>query len=500
MNFLNSFFWFLIIIFFTNSCYKEQITFAPIPNEELELPLILAFDHKDCFFDSESGHFCFSIPEDSILNFAPFVQFQEYSTIRMNDILLTNNAINNLGTIKIKEVYTLSITTQDITTDFTLHFTILPTVRVISHNKILNDPQLLARLTINSPISDIPKMTSFVAIDLRGTSSQLNPKKSYGFTFLEGMDIKNKASKSVFDWKENEDWILDAVYNDQAKFRNQLSFEIWEAMNPAEHISIKSQFVELYLNNSYQGLYCLNEQINPEQLGLLNSDGVLYKTITWNSSTRLESLSANQPPAYTELWEGWEQKYPHPSSQIKWHPLYDLRNWVANENDQQFIDNVSTYIDLENVIDYYLFINLIGAFDNHGKNMFWVSFNVDAPFSIIPWDIDASWGRDWDKEPLFPIRIETNDNELFDRLLTLNPNNFKGQLQDKWNMLRANAWSNNSIKMLVDEKFELLMKTDVIQLENARWGTNLDLYQERIYIHNWMIEQFNFLDNYVNNL
>jgi len=85
-------------------------------------------------------------------------------------------------------------------------------------------------------------------------------------------------------------------------------------------------------------------------------------------------------------------------------------------------------------------------------------------------------------------------------LLLLNPDNFKNKLQSKWNNLRANAWSSNHIKMLLDKNFEELMKNKVIQLDNARWGEKTDLYQERIYIHSWMTDQFNLLDVYFNKL
>lgn len=501
MSFPKSLFPLFISILFAGACYKEQVIFAPNPNEALELPLILSFNEKDCFFDEKSRSFTFSIPEDSVLNYAPFVQFQDYSTILIDERPLTNDAINHLGTVKTKKDYTLSITTQDHTEYFTLRFTTLPIVRIVCRSNILNDPKLIARLTLNLPMTDTPAISSFVGIDYRGASSILNPKKSYGFTFLDGMDTDNKVSKGLFGWKENEDWILDAVYNDVAKFRNKLSFEIWKAMNPAEHVSIQSKFVELYLNNSFQGLYCLNEQMNPEKLDLLDSDAILYKTVEWDPSTIFESLSVSQPPAYTDLWEGWELKYPKSSSStVKWDPLYDLRYWVINDSDQEFIDNVATHVDLDNIIEYYLFINLIGAFDNHGKNMFWLKPSANVPFSIVPWDLDTSWGRGVDRAPLLPVQVVISYNKFFDRLLELSPDNFKHKLQDKWNNLRANAWTNDNIKTLVDEKFEELMRTDAIELDNARWGETVDLDQEHIYIDNWMTDQLILLDAYFNDL
>jgi hypothetical protein len=485
---------------FISACYKELVIFDSFPNEDLELPLILALNDKDCFFDYESNSFRFSIGEDSIENFSPFIEFQEHSSIFIDDVPLTNNAINNLGTIKTQKSYKVSITTLDDTEEFTLRFTTLPILRIVSHNEFKDDPKSLAQITIYAPKYNMDVMSSFVGMELRGASSQVNPKKSYGFTFLRDKNINNKTSKAVFDWAENEDWILDAVYNDQTKFRNKLSFEIWEAMNPSKNASIQSEFVEVYMNNDYLGLYCLNEQMNAEQLGLENSEAVIYKTISWGANTIFESLSSGQPPGYTNLWQGFQQKYPSPSYEIKWDPLYDLRDWAVNDSDQEFIDNASTQVDLENIIDYYIFINLIGAFDNHGKNMFWISPSIGEPFSIIPWDLDASWGRDWDSSPLLPLRITSDDNKLFERLLVLSPDNFTTRLKNRWSNLRTTLATINNINSLLDHQFEQLMKTDVIELENTRWGQGIDLYSERTFIHNWLVEQVGLLDAYFNDL
>lgn len=490
----------LILVTSISACYKELVIFDSFPNEDLELPLILALDDKDCFFDHESNSFRFSIGADSIQNFSPFIEFQEHSSILINDIPLTNNAINNLGTIKTKESYKLSITTLDNTKEFTLRFTTLPIARIVSHNEFKDDPKSLAHITIYAPKYNMDVMSSFIGIELRGGSSQKNPKKSYGFTFLEDKNINSRISKTVFDWKENKDWILDAVYNDHTKFRNKLSFEIWEAMNPAKHASIRSEFVELYLNNDYIGLYCINEQMNAEQLDLQDSEAVIYKTIAWDDNTVFKSLPSSQAPGYTHLWEGFLQKYPSPSEQAKWQPLYDLRDWAVNSNDQEFIDNASTHVDLENIIDYYIFINLVGAFDNHGKNMFWMSPNTETPFSIIPWDLDASWGRDWDSQPLLPIRVISDDNKLFERLLALSPDNFTTRLKTRWNNLRTNFATINNMNLHLNNQFEQLMRTDVIELENARWGQGIDMYSERAFIQNWLVDQFNIVDAHFNDL
>ncbi len=483
-----------------SSCYKEEVIFDNFPDEQLELPRILAFNHKHCFFDVNSNSFSFAIPEDSMVNFSPFVQFQEHSSILINDITLTNNSVNNLGTIRIKNTYSISITTKGKTKHFTLRFTTLPILRIVTRSKIMNEPKSLARLTVNAPNGNSATTTSLIGIELRGASSQFNPKKSYGFSFLQSRNLDNRVSKSLLGCKKNESWILDATYNDRAKFRNKLSFELWRDMDPIEHISIKSQFVELYINNDYQGLYCLNEQINAEQLGLLNSNGVLYKSVDWRSGTTFQHLASKDPPKYTDFWDGWVQKHPKPTNKIKWQPLYDLRNWVINQTDEEFVQNTADYIDLENIIDYCLFINLIGANDNHGKNMIWVSPRDNSPFFIVPWDLDTSWGRDWDGSSASPDIVRIYNNKLFKQLLVLNPQNFRQRLKIKWNNLRQNNWSNANIQALLNDNVKALTQIDIIQQENIRWDRNINLQQEQIYMQDWLVNQLNLLDTYFNEM
>lgn len=155
--------------------------------------------------------------------------------------------------------------------------------------------------------------------------------------------------------EKNEDWILDAMYNDKARLRNKISFEIWKAMNPSKHKAIQARLVELYINNDYQGLYSLNEQMNAEQLELSGSEAVLYKSTGWGEgATIFEHLSSNAP-LFIDVWEGWEQKYPNPKDKINWQPLYDLRDMVVNKSDAEFIAQIGTQIDLELLIDYYIF-------------------------------------------------------------------------------------------------------------------------------------------------
>ena len=462
-------------------CYKENIIFDTVPDQVLNLPLLLELDGKACFLDYDSRQLRYAIATDSIPNFSPHARFQSYSEIQIKDVALSNNGRCNLGTVRVKETYPVEITTRGQTEQFTLSFTTLPLVQLVTNNTIIDDPKKLARLTINYPSSNSTKMSSFVGIEHRGGVSQFNPKKSYGFSFLKEGNLSTKRSKAVFDWSPNEDWILDALYNDPSKVRNALSFQLWQATDPTSKTSIQTQFVELYLNNTYQGLYSFNEQMNAEHLGLLDQGAVLYKATAWEDGATAFSRFNSAPPSNNAAWDGWEQKHPAPKEQLHWQPLEELRAWAVNSADTSFEQTVLQQVDLDNLVDYYLFMNLVAASDNYGKNLFWMRPNAATPLSIIPWDLDATWGRFWDGSPFAPTGLI--GNALFERLLTLNAANFRTRLKNRWLVLRAGPWSDTRIQACIEQAFVPLFHTNVIDLEQDTWGVVTDVVLELSLIH-----------------
>ncbi|MGH1335140.1 MAG: CotH kinase family protein [Aureispira sp.] len=480
--------------FLLTSCYKEVIVFDSLPDEQLQLPLLLELNEKACFLDAKMQELRYAIATDSIPNFTPTIRFQSYSKIRFNNHSLTNNHAQNLGTVSTREVYSVQVTTQGETQAFTLRFTKFPLVQIVTNNTIVDAPKKIARLTINYPQRNKARSSSYVGIDYRGGLSQFNPKKSYGFSFLERGDLATPTSKAVFDWSPNEAWILDALYRDPSKVRNQLSFQLWEMLSSNSKEVIQTQLVELYFNNSYQGLYSLNEQMNAEHLGLVDPNAVLYKATSWEGgATRFEHLNTI-PPSNNEFWDGWEQKYPAPKTGLYWQPLYDLRNWVVNNDGITFKQKAEEQVALDNLVDYYLFINLIAASDNYGKNLFWMRPNATTPLSIIPWDLDATWGRYWDGIP-FQL-TDVVSNALFDRLLDLDVDNFRRRLKNRWTALRAGPWTTANLQAEVAAAFNPLLESRIETLEEETWNVELDLLSEKQYMQHWIQDRVVFLDTY----
>jgi hypothetical protein len=107
-------------------------------------------------------------------------------------------------------------------------------------------------------INDKPTdYNGLIGIELRGSSSQLWPKKPYGF---ELQDAKGDAVEaSLFGFPKESDFTLFASYNERSLMHSMLAFKIAREMSFA--YSSRAQYVELVLNGQYQGVYVLFEKV-----------------------------------------------------------------------------------------------------------------------------------------------------------------------------------------------------------------------------------------------
>jgi spore coat protein H len=184
--------------------------------------------------------------------------------------------------------------------------------------------------------------------------------------------------------------------------------------------------------------------------------------------------------------------------EINWEPLNSLRRHVVNETDEVFVENISSKIELDLFVDYYLFLNLVSAADNTGKNTFLYRESGEEKFNLIPWDLDGSWGLDWDGAHVGFTTILSN--HLFDRLLETNAGDFRNKVKLRWSALRSDVFSNAGLENLFTHNFNLVGASGVIQIENDSWGSAIDIEQEQDYLFEWLEGRLPFLDAYFESL
>lgn len=477
----------ILIILCFESCYKEDVIFNTEPNNLLELPLILRMNHKDCSFDYNTNSLRYPISEEVIPQFEIFIEFQDYSVLFFENQLLKNKQINNLGEIKINEEYKIKVVCNNTIKELTLMFINLPIIQIVTPNQIYNDPKSLAKIIMNFPEKEA--VISYIGIEQRGGYHTLQlPKRSYNFSFLNSVYTDDITSKSLFNENINSDWMLDGMFTDNTKIKNKLASKIWIGMPGNKHFGVQLNHVELFINNEHQGLYCLGENINAELLGLSNNDALLYKAIGWTGSPCFEESSHNIPSI--DRWDGWVQKFPFPNQRINWGPLADLRNLIADGSDEKFILEIDSLIDIDNFIDYYLFLNLICGTDNLGKNIYLTRVSINDPLVIIPWDYDSS----------FEANNIISNNRLYKRLVELNPVNFKERLKDRWEFLRNNSFQVSNLISILEASFNQIEQSDIVEIENTKWSLDINIEDEKDQLNFWIIERLPLLDNYYEDL
>ena len=134
-----------------------------------------------------------------------------------------------------------------------------PNMRISTIGQVIVDePKINAELIVseNNIESDYK-----IGIEIRGSSSQIFPKKSYGFE-TRSSDWSEDLDVSLGGFPEEEDWILYGPYSDKSLIRNKLTFDL---SNSIGYKASRVKFYNLFINNDYKGLYVLMEKIKRDQ-------------------------------------------------------------------------------------------------------------------------------------------------------------------------------------------------------------------------------------------
>jgi hypothetical protein len=199
-----------------------------------------------------------------------------------------------------------------------------------------------------------------------------------------------------------------------------------------------------------------------------------------------------------DKWEGWEQKYPNSDEGLIWKPLYNFIDFVAQSNKDVFVQDVASHIYIDQAVDYLIFINFIYSWDNLGNNIVLAKYSENDPFYIIPWDLNASMGRNWEGfEENATTYIQAN---LFERLSFTNAHNYRGLTKKRYSELREDALQFDWIEKSFRNNAELLKTSGALDRENLRWPESPVYIDKEIdYILNWAQQRLNYLDEFYTN-
>ena len=321
-----------------------------------------------------------------------------------------------------------------------------------------------------------------IGIEIRGSSSQMFPKKSYGFETRDSAGENNDVA--LLGLPKENDWVLYAPYSDKTLLRNVL---VYKLANQLGVYASRSKFCEVILNGKYIGVYVLLEKIkrNKNRVNIKklepedNADDALtggyIVQIDRVDNTKAGWYSPYKPRANNSAKVWYVIEYPKTGDLIPEQENY-IKTYVTNfeavMNRADYNNPFTGYYDLINIntfIDFYLINEFSKNVDAYRLSTFMYKDrdSKDGKLCLGPvWDFNLAFGNgDYDFAYLssgWEAYVNNNSDLLspfWVAKLISDPlflNNFKA----RWNELKNTVFNYDSISNYID--------TQTILIENAR--------------------------------
>ncbi|MEL7221464.1 MAG: CotH kinase family protein, partial [Bacteroidota bacterium] len=226
--------------------------------------------------------------------------------------------------------------------------------------------------------------------------------------------------------------------------------------------------------------------------------GELYKAKGWGQAVGDFSL----PEVNNSLptWGNYEVKYPDEQGQYDWSKLKDFKQFYLESDLNAFEETYETVIDVDNIIDYFLLINVFSAFDNGGNNVYVCRLNQDSPYFFVSWDYDATLGMGIYGDQEINLIGGLISHGLTRKLIQLP--NYRTKLKERWSVLRDNQLEVETILSYYQANYATLTESNVFirEMPIERLG-RMDLAPDAMeYLEEALRSQLLFLDQYVESL
>lgn len=327
----------------------------------------------------------------------------------------------------------------------------------------------------------------------RGGGSYVGiPKDSYRLEFrginARGSDVR--MERGVLDMEADSDWLLIANASDVSAVRNHLCWQAWKDWKPERQFAeLESRLVEVFRGDEYMGLYQLMQYVNPEkELRLMGGNpdtDTLVRMITLANA-------GDRPRLNRVDWDNHELELryaPKGMSAGNAFALYDAFSDVEilrtqEMSDEEFAAIMKTHFDMQDLIDYFLFIQMYGLTDNVTNNLYvWALHGEDGVYRyrLSPWDMDQSLGSE--ESRINPGEMASWEMKMVNRMLDMNLNGCRDLMWDMFYEKRGSVLSDDAIYQWLIGVEEEINATGAYLRESGKWRGGeqaLDLGEMRV--------------------
>ncbi len=442
--------------------------------------------------------------------------------------------------------------------DVSIGSSVLPYIQVSTTEVIQNEPKVAAVMNIFIEGSHV--FSSTIGIEYRGsTSYRLSDKKSFGIELWD--ENKMDYSAEVLGFPEEEDWILNGhifkasnntIFDPSLMF-HYLGYQLFRDMG---NYASRSQFVELEIDNKYQGVYVFMEKLKRDKnridINKLNTTENEGEDLTGGYILKIDKtaggdLNLNQPLSYfNNNWDddaryseriSFRSKYDtnrklidfeafgppyHPNQYLETYFVYEYPkadNITVQQKEyiQKYINDFETallnddfasdkrtytdFIDVDSFVDFFIINEVVFNGDGYRLSTY-MHKEKSGLLKMGPvWDLNIGYYRE-NRVPKTEWMINFNKYQPKDPWLVpfwwvrlLEDPQFKAKLKTRWTELRANALSNTNILGLVDKTSNHLMSNRAIERNYTKWsGISVNYTTEVNTLKQYFEDRLNWMD------
>ena len=354
----------------------------------------------------------------------------------------------------------------------------LPVLKILTDNLapiVSKDVYLPAQMTLESNVAGTPAVVGGLQIRGRGNSTWDMPKKPYRLKLTDKQPLLGMPS--------SKDWVLLANYSDKSLARNAIAMELGTRMGMPW--TPRTAFVEVYVNDSYAGVYLLSENIkiakdrvNIDELAAADiaadkiTGGYLLE-VDFRQDGHTMITATDQLPI---VFQSPENPAPEQEAYIKGY-IDQLETVLRSADFADPATGYAAYIDVDSFIRWYLVNEVFRNVDANMWSSCWMykprggklfmgplwdfdlaagNVNYNDAFLTSGWHIrNAPWFSRLFQDPAFVARVRQVWNEIkadelpamFQSITTdagvlqqAQLNNFQ-----RWPILETYVWPNNQI-------------------------------------------------------
>ena len=358
--------------------------------------------------------------------------------------------------------------------------------------------------------SNTKKINGFVKMKWQGTSSLSYDKKNFTIKMFKDEGCLTKDKHSFKEWNyETNKYVLKANYIDHSHARNIVSARLWNDVvkSRTDYNSLPTEYqsmpnggaidgfpIKLYMNGIYQGLYTWNIGKEGWTYGMKSEKdtyavlcGENYVSGCFRATAKIDETD-------------WSLEYPvtlQNSIKTSWN---NAISFVMNNSGNTFKNGLSTYFDVNSLIDYYIFAYFSCGLDSMGKNQIYSTYDGTKWYAHM-YDMDSTWGLYWNgtsfvsssyrcQEDYESMACNRAGSLLYIKLVE----NFGQEIYERYSELRRTVLSIDNVidrfEWFTDVISNDLYKEDISVYKDIQSSNTNNIQQ----IRNYIVARANYVD------